>query len=197
MKFNTTNQIKDIVSGGKVPSALGLFFVLATTALLAKKVKARAALKDADEDVDDEYDKATDAIIRKMARENHVETQQNARDIQALTVGHNELVRKVEGHGHQISGLTHQVNNLQTVVADTVSVVRDDHDTLKWLIQTVKGLSDSIINLCLFGRKVGEETAVLRNDVDRISGGIRSLAFALVALFGVIFSWYVYQQKKE
>ena len=157
-----------------------------------------AALKDADEDVDDEYDKATDAIIRKMARENLVETQQNARDIQALKVGHNELVRKVEEHGHQLSGLTHQVNNLQTVVADTVSVVRDDHDTLKWLIQTVKGLSDSIMNLCLFGREVGEETAALRNDVDRISGGIRALAFAVVALFGAIFSWYyVYQQKEE
>ena len=195
MKFNTTNQIHDIVSGVKVPGALALFFVLATTALLAKKVKARAALKDADEY--DELDKDTEAVINRMVRGNRALTQHTDRRLEALAVGHNELVRTVEGHGRQLSGLTHQVNNLQTVVTQTVDVVRNDNEILKGLVQTVKGICDYIMKLCLLGREVEEETAALRNDVDRISGGIRALAFAVVALFGAIFSWYVYQQKEE
>lgn len=93
MKFNTTDQIKDIVSGVKVPSALGLFFVLATTALLAKKVKARAALKDAYEY--DELDKDTEAVINRMVRGNRALTQHTDRRMEALAVGHNKLVRKV------------------------------------------------------------------------------------------------------
>ena len=78
--------------------------LLAITALLAKKVKTKFALKDDDvDDVYDEIDRDTDAALHAMIRDNRALGQKNARDIKALQDGHNKRARMANRHNSHAS----------------------------------------------------------------------------------------------
>ena len=158
MTFNNasspkSNPFQTIVDGSKVPAAMALLFVLATTALLAKKSKTKAS-KDAVCPIEANTSamKRISAFAKNAAAKTETKNAKMLASMKAEMEGMDgrltDVEMKQEEQGRQLSGLTHQVNNLQTVVADTVSVVRDDHDTLKWLVQTVKGICNSIMDLC-------------------------------------------------